>query len=345
MESLVLGKPTVAFGESNYGGLITKENFPELSRTNFGDTGVCRPLQRDSVIQDFIDLLQRPLPENSCSEVQQLALKMFDIRNIEKEIYHVYEAGRARLLSPASLPVLMYHRIVPGTPAGSKHGIWVTAADFERQMLSLRLRAYSPITFERYKDFLAGKASIPRKPVIITFDDGYRDNYTFAFPLLKKFGFPAVIFLVTDARRRTNFWDADEPQEPLLGTAEVGEMSAAGIEFGSHTVSHQDLTRCSKEDLDRELSGSKKAIEKLLGKNIVSIAYPYGRVNEMVKTAAADAGYSFGIAADSGPFVFYDDFFEIRRSQVFPWTGFAGFWKKTQPWYLRYKKGKSELLK
>ena len=122
--------------------------------------------------------------------------------------------------------------------------------------------------------------------------------------------------------------------------AEIREMSAAGIEFGSHTVSHADLTRSSAEELRCELMDSKKTLEDLLGKRIVSLAYPYGKVNKAVKTAADEAGYSFGVAADSGPLIFYDDFFEIRRSQVFPWTGSFGFWKKTQPWYLRYKQKK-----
>ncbi len=337
MESLILGKPTVAFGESAYEGLVTEENFYRLSETNFGDTGLRSSLDKNSIVHDFTGLLQNPAPENTGTAVQQLALKMFDIRNIEKEVFKIYEAGRARLFAPASLPVLMFHRVVPGPSMDSKHGLWITTSEFERRLISLRRRGYSPLTFEQYRDFLIGKTMLPAKPMILTFDDGYRDNFTHAFPLLKKFAFPAVIFLVTDRQRRTNFWDADEPQEPLMCDAEIREMSAAGIEFGSHTVSHADLTCCSEEELRCELSDSKKTLEELLGKKITSLAYPYGRVNETVKTAAAEAGYSFGIAADSGPLVFYDDFFEIRRSQIFPWTSAFGFWKKTQPWYLRYK--------
>ncbi len=339
MEALILGKPTVAFGESTYEGLITEENFYRLSESNFGDTGPHRPLDKESIVREFTALFQRPFPENTGAGVQQLALKMFDIRNIEKEVSKIYQSGRARLFAPASLPVLMFHRVVPEPPLHSKYGLWITTSDFERQLFSLRRRRYSPITLEHYRDFLIGKTMLPAKPVILTFDDGYRDNFTHAFPLLKKFAFPAVVFLVT-GRRRTNFWDADEPQELLMCDAEIREMSAAGIEFGSHTVSHADLTCSSAEELRCELMDSKKTLEDLLGKSIISLAYPYGKVNKAVKTAADEAGYSFGVAADSGPLIFYDDFFEIRRSQVFPWTGSFGFWKKTQPWYLRYKQKK-----
>ena len=340
MESLILGKPTVAFGESTYEGLITEENFHRLGGTNFGDTGPSHSLDKDLIVRDFVAFFQKPIPENTGAGVQQLALKMFNIRNIEKEVFEIYKTGRARLFGPASLPVLMFHRVVPEPPAHSKHGLWITASDFERQLISLRRRDYSPITFEQYQDFLVGKTQLPPKPIILTFDDGYRDNFTYAFPLLKKFSFPAVIFLVTDRQRRTNFWDADEPQVPLMSDAEIREMSAAGIEIGSHTVSHADLTRCPSTELQLELSDSKKALEDLLGKSIVSLAYPYGKVNKTVKAAAAGTGYSFALAADSGPIVLYDDFYEIRRSQVFPWTGAFGFWKKTQYWYLRYKQKK-----
>jgi peptidoglycan/xylan/chitin deacetylase (PgdA/CDA1 family) len=81
----------------------------------------------------------------------------------------------------------------------------------------------------------------------------------------------------------------------------------------------------------------------VIGKEIVSVAYPYGSVNDTIKAAAAEVGYMFGIATNSGPAKFSKDFFEIRRTQIFPWTGSYGFWKKTQPWYVRYKQRKTTM--
>jgi peptidoglycan/xylan/chitin deacetylase (PgdA/CDA1 family) len=159
---------------------------------------------------------------------------------------------------------------------------------------------------------------------------------------LKKFGFSAVIFLVADPTRQTNFWDIDEPQVRLVNTKQIREMSAAGIEFGSHTVTHPNLTQCSLEQIRKEFVASKQVIEQLTGKEIISLAYPYGAVNETIKSIAAETGYTFGIATNSGPLKFHEDFFEIRRTQVFPWTDTYGFWKKTQQWYLRYKQRKSK---
>ena len=236
----------------------------------------------------------------------------------------------------------MYHRVVVEAPRNSRHGIWVTIQSFEQNLISLKQRGYSPITFEQYQRFLNGEFTLPKKPVILTFDDGYEDNYTCAFPLLKKYGFLAVIFLVADATRRTNFWDTDEPEVHLLNRKQINEMTAAGIEFGSHTVTHPDLSQCSPAQVNKELVESKHVIAQMTGKEIISVAYPYGAVNGTIKSLAADSGYTFGIATNSGPVKFYQDLFEVRRTQIFPWTDKYGFWKKTQRWYVKYKLGKME---
>jgi peptidoglycan/xylan/chitin deacetylase (PgdA/CDA1 family) len=117
-------------------------------------------------------------------------------------------------------------------------------------------------------------------------------------------------------------------------------MSTAGIEFGSHTVTHPNLSQCSPEQIRKELVESKQVIERMTGREIISIAYPYGAVNGTIKSIAAETGYKFGIATNSGPLKFYEDLFEIRRIQIFPLTDRLGFWKKTQRWYLRYKQRK-----
>jgi peptidoglycan/xylan/chitin deacetylase (PgdA/CDA1 family) len=184
---------------------------------------------------------------------------------------------------------------------------------------------------------LEGELAFPRKPIVLTFDDGYEDNYSIAFPLLQKYGMTAVIFLVADTARRTNFWDREEPQVLLMNQGQIHELVHAGIEIGSHTVTHPDLTACSPEQVKNELLESKQIIERQTGKEIFSLAYPYGSVNETIKSLAGETGYTYGIATDSGPLKVYEDFFEIRRTAVFPWTSPFGFWKKTQPWYRKYK--------
>jgi len=341
MESLLAGKNTVAFGESGYEGLVTPGNYDTVCRTNFGDTGVLHALNAELITNELAAILGK-MPRAANNHVlQKRVQESCEITVVERKIDAVYQSALASSKTPASIPVLMYHRIVLEAPQDSHHGIWVTAHSFEQNLESLQYRGYSAITFKQYQLFLKGEFILPKKPVIITFDDGYEDNYTIAFPILKKYGFSAVIFLVAETKRRTNFWDTDEPQVPLLINEHIREMSGAGIEFGSHTVTHPNLSQCLPKQIRKELVESKTLLEQRTGKEVISLAYPYGAVNEQIKALTAEAGYSFGIATDSGPLKIYEDYLEIRRTQVFPWTDRFGFWKKTQQQYVRYKQMKS----
>jgi peptidoglycan/xylan/chitin deacetylase (PgdA/CDA1 family)/glycosyltransferase involved in cell wall biosynthesis len=340
MESLLVGKPTIACGESDYEGLVTPGNYDAVRKTNFGDTGVRRDMNSKYVATDLAAVLNRPQAETDTRNLQRRVRETCDINIVERKIDAVYQTAIAERKSPAFIPVLMYHRVVFQAPANSHHGIWVTTHSFEQHLVSLKRRGYSTITFEQYRRSLYGECTLPKKPIMLTFDDGYVDNYTLAYPLLRKYGFTAVIYLVAETARQTNFWDSDEPQVPRLNQKQIREMAEAGMEFGSHTVTHPDLTTCSPEQVRKELLDSKRLIEQQAGKEIISLAYPYGAVNETVKSLAVETGYTFGLAVDSGPVKFHEDFFEIRRTTVFPWTTAFGFWKKTQPWYVRYKRSK-----
>ena len=181
---------------------------------------------------------------------------------------------------------------------------------------------------------------ILRGILAIAFDDGYEDNYTAAFPLLQESGYRAVIYAVTDTKRRTNFWDHHEPHAALLSPAQLLEMQRAGNEIGSHTVTHINLPSVTPRDASTELLNSKTDLEQLLGSEILSVAYPYGAVSSAVKVLTEEAGYKFAVAADSGPTKIHLDFLEIRRTQVFPWTSRTGFWKKSLPIYNLYKEMK-----
>jgi peptidoglycan/xylan/chitin deacetylase (PgdA/CDA1 family) len=121
------------------------------------------------------------------------------------------------------------------------------------------------------------------------------------------------------------------------------EMSRAGIEIGSHTLTHPRLPDLPVERLVWELGESKRVLESWLGVPVTSLAYPYGAVDERVKRAAQQAGYELAVATNSGPIRFGEDPLEIRRVQILPWSGTFQFWKRSSPWYLRYKKLKGNL--
>ncbi len=210
---------------------------------------------------------------------------------------------------------------------------------FASQLVALHRWGYTPITFEDLLAYLKGSRALPSRPIILTFDDGYEDNYTLAFPLLQRYGMRAVIFVVADLERRWNFWDADGEKAPLLSPGQIREMAATGIEFGSHTVSHPYLPELEGSLLRQELIASRQRLEDLLGKAVMRFAYPYGAYSSAVRAAVQEAGYAFAVANDAG-IPFLKDPWAIARVQVFPWTSGWGFYKKTRSWYLRYKQWK-----
>jgi peptidoglycan/xylan/chitin deacetylase (PgdA/CDA1 family)/glycosyltransferase involved in cell wall biosynthesis len=336
LEAMLDATPALAFGESGYIGPITPATVSAAAGSNFGDTGTPRTVSAEEAMEEILRLLREGrIPQNT-SCLREYVRTHFDVSLVEERIGTVYRQARA--LVPPNIPVLMYHRVVEASPAGSRHGIWVGAREFDSQLRSLKARNYTPITFRQYRAFLRDGRPLPQKPILLTFDDGYEDNYTVAFPLLQRYGFPAVVFLVADFSRRTNFWDPDEPSAPLLAADQIREMDRAGIEFGSHTVSHPHLTRIGRRQVQEELRRSKACVEELIGRPVYSLCYPYGDLNGSVKEDLFATGYEFGVAGDSGPLRFGDDPGEVRRAQVFPDTDRFGFWKKTHPWYARYRR-------
>jgi peptidoglycan/xylan/chitin deacetylase (PgdA/CDA1 family) len=211
----------------------------------------------------------------------------------------------------------MYHRVVAQRPSPSLH--WTIGADdFRRQMALIDRWGFTPITFRDYRCFLDGLLDLPRKPIVITFDDGYLDTFQVAYPILREFGFKAVVFVLALKQLRTNFWDrgSDIHEAPLLTEDHILELHEAGMEIGSHSLTHSRLTKISEEALQQEVSRSRILLELLLDAPVQSFSYPYGLVNERVKNAVRNAGYRLACSAGSGPPVFGTDPLEVRRLTI-----------------------------
>ncbi|MEK7748674.1 MAG: glycosyltransferase, partial [Bacteroidota bacterium] len=159
MESLLAGRPTMAFGETNYHGFVTESTFEEAMKTNFGDTGVLEKPDAGTVAADLQASVKKK--KGLSLSIRNQLRERFDVRTVEPRIYQVYEKARAKILVPPHIPVLMYHRVVEKPPTGSKHGIWVTANQFRDQLVSLRVRGYTPITFGQYRNFVIGNSMLP----------------------------------------------------------------------------------------------------------------------------------------------------------------------------------------
>jgi peptidoglycan/xylan/chitin deacetylase (PgdA/CDA1 family) len=236
------------------------------------------------------------------------------------------------------ISVLLYHRIHGNDGTKDTAGIRIYDTTFEKQMRMLDQWGYVTINFDDYRLYLEKKIHLPKKPVIITFDDAYEDLYTYAFPILKKYGMKAVIFVVGDSTINTNIWDEEYGDNlKLLSTQQILEFHMAGFEIGSHTLTHPDLSSMSKEEAWEEIIHSRMQLEILLNAPVKSFSYPYGRVNEMIKRMTEKAGYTIGCAAYSGPPFFGDDIYEIRRVKVSNTTNPFVFWLQLHPLYLIYR--------
>jgi len=174
-----------------------------------------------------------------------------------------------------AVPIITYHSI---DRSGSV--VSTTPEVFRKQITKLSEAGYSSITVERFTDAVSCGQWPTEKTVILTFDDGFENFMTDAAPILEGHSFTATVYLVTDQCGRFNDWAGNPrelPRSPLLSWQQVRELSARGFEFGSHTVTHPDLTTIDPNTRDAELSRSKAAIEEAIGKEVKSFAYPFGR--------------------------------------------------------------------
>jgi peptidoglycan/xylan/chitin deacetylase (PgdA/CDA1 family)/glycosyltransferase involved in cell wall biosynthesis len=339
MEALACGSNVIAVGESNYVGRVTEQTRHVALESNFGDAGANADFSADQAAAEVVSCLENKTT-NSSDWGRRLIRAEYDVKKISVRVIEAYTKAIAFKKNIAEIPVLLYHRVTDGKPAGTKHGIYVAQMEFERQLAFLKRKGCTTITFADVKAIEEGSRIIPKRPVILTFDDGYEDNYIHAFPLLKKYSSSAVIFLIGNRAIRTNAWDSanGEPEARLMSNAQIKEMAAYGIEFGAHSLNHKKLTEIPLSEAKREIERSKSAIEKRLGSPIISFAYPYGKLNEELKGIVKRAGFHFGIASDSGPRRFWKDLFEVRRIQIFPGFSLFSFWKKSSGWYHNYKR-------
>ena len=197
IEALVTGVPVIAFGEARYLGRMTAENFNEALSSNFGDIVPGSISPQLNAAQFLADVKALPEVPEALSE---LAIRQFSLQPIAATIQRLYESAYFLKNYSKWIPVLMYHK-VPEAPIASQHKIFVTKNNFEQHLRFFRTRGFKTLTFSDLRDYRTGQKnfeSFPKKPLILTFDDGYKDNLENAAPLLKKYDFVAQVFLLAD---------------------------------------------------------------------------------------------------------------------------------------------------
>lgn len=345
MESLLTGVPSLAFGESKYVGLVTLENFEQALSSNFGDI---HPDSKTPSIDAtaFINDLEKATKLNTehLKQLAELAAKSFDQHWISQQIERLYESAYFLKNYSSWIPVLMYHKI-PQTEIKSQHKIFVTAENFEKHLQFFKKKGFTTLTFSELSLFRKGELNFkhfPKKPLVLTFDDGYRDNLETASPLLKKYGFKAQLFLLADNKINSNVWDTngDEPAHEIMSSEERQAWKNSAYEIGSHGFRHQKITEFILADAQNELSASKLALQDEFKLTIQSFAFTYGVTRPEGAELAQRAGYEYALNTDTGGMLMEEEPYSVFRVNIFPNETTSSLSKKTSKWYRRYYKFK-----
>lgn len=212
------------------------------------------------------------------------------------------------------IPVLTYHSI---DASGSV--ISTDAATFRGQMKFLKSAGFNVISLGDLTKHFRARKKLPTKTIVLTFDDGFQNFYTTAFPVLADYNFTATVFLVAAHCEKYNDWDGDLPtieRSRLMSWNEIKELHNYGIEFGAHSLTHPDLTRIPLEQVKRELSESKMVIEDRLGGAVEMFAYPYGKFNISVKRLTAE-NYAAACSTNLGKVQKESDFYSLERVDTY----------------------------
>ncbi len=208
------------------------------------------------------------------------------------------------------VPILMYHHVVdPGLDANAiRRDLSVSPANFEAQLRYLTERGYQAITLKDLIMHLQLGRPVPPKPVVLTFDDGFKDQYTNAYPLLEKHGFVGTFFIITRY--------ADEDREEHMSWTDIVRLHASGMEIGSHSYTHPSLRGKSFDYIVWQVLGSKEAIEARTHEPVRLLSYPSGQYDQLVIDVLRSAGYWGAVTVESGSLQSSERPFELKRIRV-----------------------------
>ncbi len=207
------------------------------------------------------------------------------------------------------VPILEYHVLGPAPADAPYPELYVTRPDFHQQMDWLEEHGYQAVTLEQVQDAWYHGGTLPPKPVVLSFDDGYRPQYTYALPELRKHGWAGVLNLKAEGSD--------------LYESNVKAMIAAGWELAAHTIHHLDLTELGPEQLQEEVAGSRKLLQREYGVPVNNFCYPAGKFNSTVIAAVEAAGYT-GATTEIPGYATRDKPYELARFEILGSSGVSG---------------------
>jgi len=213
--------------------------------------------------------------------------------------------------------ILMYHNI-DNPPKGAKiPNLYVTPTMFRFQMWYLKTAGFKVVSIADLLA-LASEDNNQSNLAAITFDDGYLDFYKNAYPVLRQYEYPSTIYVVSGLVGKVNSWDLrnESLSKPLMDWNTIREISKNGVQIGSHTITHPELTRISSDEQNKEIVGSKNELEEHLNQPIDAFCYPGGDQNQQVKEAVKKAGYRNAVTTQRGHVEKGFDPFALRRIPI-----------------------------
>jgi peptidoglycan/xylan/chitin deacetylase (PgdA/CDA1 family) len=232
-------------------------------------------------------------------EEEKLRLKEEQIKkeNDEKAHQAVVVKGTSK-----SIPILMYHSI----EYEKDNGLRIPKEKFRAQMQYLKDNKFTPISLDELYNAMIFNKQIPEKPIVITFDDGYVDNYINAYPILKEFNFKATIFMVSGCINSPSY----------LNENQLRELEQNNIDIESHSANHVRMNELNYEEQKNELSVSKSVLEKVLKKEIKYFAYPYGRFTATTEKLLQETGYMLAVTTVEGSSNISDGIYKLNRFYI-----------------------------
>lgn len=211
------------------------------------------------------------------------------------------------------VPVLNYHQV-----NDEKHSALTLHVDqFKEQMEYLHNQGYNTITLAQLYDYLENGTELPNKPIVITFDDGYVDNYKNVLPILKEYNMKATLFMISDAANTPGF----------VSTEQMHQMEAGGFDIQGHTNHHKILTKIAPTELPDALLGGKTSLEGILGEPIEYLAYPGGFNDMLVQYVTKQSGYKMAFTVQPGTVQPGDNLYALNRLAIFQGdTPYLSFW-------------------
>lgn len=211
-------------------------------------------------------------------------------------------------------PILTYHHVGRRRSGARLKGLYVSPSLFCRQLGELKQEGFQTGDFGS----ILGQKRLQERRVFLTFDDGFLDLHEHALPSLQKHGLKGIVFVVADLIGKTNVWQQAQGDivEPLMNKAHIRVWLGAGMEIGSHTLTHARLTHLPMDHARDEITNSKKKLEDAFGRPVEHFCYPYGDWNSSVRDLVAEAGYRTACTTESGINTPDTSPFELKRFTV-----------------------------